>query len=231
MLRVATAVAGTTTVLILAGPVAAVQPADDLTEFMIPNGPGAGLIAVSRGMSGSQVDFTVSGLQPRTKYTMVVSKKGCAATKGTIVRGPFMTDRRGVALRSLRTRSDAKPKSVRILKGRQMIECNPVGTRRKPPVGVVTVARPKALVTISQASMWSAALAVAGLDKNTRYHFAGVQGGCGSSAKTLIQGCFSTDGKGFGMLNVQVSPKAGYAIDSVLVEDQRTGEVAFCETL
>lgn len=231
MLRVASVVAGTTTVLLLAGPVAAVQPADDLTEFMIPNGPGAGLIAVSRGVSGSQVDFTVSGLQSRTKYTMVVSKKGCATARGTIVRGAFITDRRGVALHSLRTRSDAKPKSVRILKGRQMIECNPVGTRRKPPVGVVTVGQPKAVVTISQASMWSAALAVAGLDKNTRYHFAGVQGGCASNAKTLIQGRFTTDRKGFGMLNLQVSPKAGYAIDSVLVEEQSTAEVAFCETL
>jgi hypothetical protein len=79
--------------------------------------------------------------------------------------------------------------------------------------------------------MWSAALAVAGLDKNTRYHFAGVQGGCASNAKTLIQGRFTTDRKGFGMLNLQVSPKAGYAIDSVLVEEQSTAEVAFCETL
>lgn len=226
------AIAGVGAALFLAGPAVAASPTDTLTEFIIPSGPGKGLIAVTQGPAGSELSFMVAGLSPRTKYTMVISSKGCRSSKGTLVRRGFTTDGRGVAWDPVLSRATATPKSVRILKGRQMIVCNPAGHTHRPLVSAIKVTAPKALVSVSRAStMWTASVAVGGLTKNTRYQFAAVQGGCTAGARTLMQGFFTTDRKGFGVLDLQESAMPGFTIDAVGVLNRATGKVMFCQTL
>ena len=211
--------------LILAVPAAA---ADSVTEFAL-QGSVAGLVAVSQTAAGSQVSFALSGLRPNTKYRLVVGKGRC--TGGAILKRGFRTDKRGVAWDPVAVRATARPRSVWIEKGGRMLVCNP-GPIRLGAASVVKVTQPRSLVTVAQAAkLWRVSLAVTGLQPNTRYEFHAKQGGCGPEAVNLFDDDFTTNRRGFGMMEVQRTPVRGRTIDAVVVDAHDSGEILFCQAL
>lgn len=206
--------------------------ADNVTAFLFDAESGAGVVAVTHGAT-AELAFNLTGLSPKTRYTLVVSSKGCSSSKGTIIRRTFRTTADGVYWDPAPVLSSASAQSARVVRGGKTVLCaaRPLPRTLRTDASKITNASPGVLVVGQGAQRWRVSMSLGGLSPQSAYRVVALEGGCSATAPILKRGAFRSDAKGAALVDLKTAAVAGKSISAVGVVQRSNGEVVFCKVL
>ncbi len=204
------------------------QAADGVSYGLYQAGAGKGIVV----LEPSGLSFQFFGLRPSTRYRVVVSSKGCASTKGVITQKTFRTNPRGVVWDPAPVRSNAVPRSAKLVRAGKTVGCAPLAQSDDEETGLKIAGRSPAVVVISQSpTTWRTSMTVTGLTPNGAYQVVGLGGPCARTSTPVTKQTFTANAKGAALVDASVAAVAGQSIVSVAVLDASGQQVIFCKAL